>query len=113
MDMPECFRCSRCCHNVSIEVDEPETDSEIDEYIWMLLHKNIRVYINDEKWYVEFITPCRMIGSGGECTIYEKRPDLCREYDPENCLRNGELEFYDVLFEDAKSLKRYWMENYE
>ena len=111
--MSLCVKCSKCCRNVSIEVDEPQDDMEIDEYVWIILHENIRLYIEEAKWYLEFLTPCKMLQDDGQCSIYADRPDVCSEYETENCLKNGDEDYFDVLFTDPQQLKDYWKEHYE
>jgi len=54
-----CKGCTQCCTNVSVEMDKPTTKTEYDQIFWLLLHKNVAVYIDHEKdWLVEFETPC-------------------------------------------------------
>lgn len=109
--MTKCKKCSACCYNVSVEVDKPEDREEIEEYVWMLLHENIGVYISDDKWYVEFLTKCKSLDKTGICTQYDERPQICRDYDPENCLKHGEEEYYEHYFKDHKELLKYWENN--
>ncbi len=113
MVMSQCAKCSKCCRNVSIEVDEPSDDKEIDEYVWIIMHENIRLYIEEDKWYLEILTPCKMLEDDRQCSIYADRPEVCREYETENCLKNGDEDYFDVLFTNPGELKAYWKEHYE
>ncbi len=59
--MITCDNCpdSTCCRDVTVEIDEPETLEEWDEIRWMVAHKNVAVYKdNEDDWVVEFNTPC-------------------------------------------------------
>jgi uncharacterized protein len=111
--MIDCKLCGKCCHNVSVEVDEPETDEELDEYLWLILHKGVTIYINEDQWYVEFQTPCKMLDKKRKCRIYDQRPELCKKYSSKNCLHHGEGDYFDHYFKTAEELKKHWEENYE
>ena len=106
--MDSCSRCSACCRNVSVEVDEADTEEELDEYIWILLHENICIYIDDDNWYVEFKTPCKSLAEDGSCKIYDRRPKMCRTYDPDTCLKHGDEDYFDHMFETPEQLRQYW-----
>lgn len=40
------------------------------------------------EWFVQLVSPCRFIDGDGRCTIYEWRPDVCREYEVDTCERS-------------------------
>jgi len=107
--MADCRGCTLCCRHVSVEVDEPGSEDELDEYIWLVLHENVRAYVDEGKWYVEFITKCRMLQDDGTCGIYDSRPSVCSGYDPSDCLRSGDEPWYDELFETPEQLRAYWL----
>ena len=52
--MIDCEQCpdSSCCKDVTVEIDEPDTVEDWDEIRWMVSHKNVSVYKDneDEKW---------------------------------------------------------------
>lgn len=84
-----CINCGGCCNHVAIELDKPESFDEFTEIIWYLMHKNIVVGIDHEdEWYIEFKTDCKA-RKNGKCSIYKLRPQICREYNPEECEHNG------------------------
>ncbi len=76
-----CQACgARCCNNIAIEIEAP-TNREYREYIrWYLAHKNISVFVEDGLWYIEFHTECDKLLPDKTCGIYDKRPDMCRDY---------------------------------
>lgn len=50
------------------------------------MHKNVNVYIDEEgEWHLEFLTPCEFLGEGNKCKIYDKRPEICKEYNHDEC----------------------------
>ncbi|MFO7711212.1 MAG: YkgJ family cysteine cluster protein [Candidatus Woesearchaeota archaeon] len=106
--MTKCLMCGKCCQYISIAIDEPEDHDDYDEIVWYLMHHNIRVYIDDdEDWYVEVRTDCKALGEDGLCQMYEERPTVCREHDPEECENNGEGSPYNILFENRDDFISY------
>lgn len=106
--MVECKKCSLCCYNVSVEVDEPEDADDIDQYVWLLLHEGLSIYVEDDQWYVEFKCRCSALNDDGTCSIYEHRPELCKRYDPKECLKHGEQDYYELIFKHPNELIKYW-----
>jgi len=82
-----CENCdAKCCKYVAIEIDTPETKEDFENMRWYVAHKNIIVYVNDEDiWHIEFQTPCEKLGKDNKCQIYEKRPDICKQYSQDEC----------------------------
>ena len=75
-----CVNCGGCCNHIAIELDKPEDFDEFTEIIWYLLHKNITVGIDHEDdWYIEIPADCKA-RVDGKCSIYELRPQICRDY---------------------------------
>ncbi|CAK0761902.1 conserved hypothetical protein [Gammaproteobacteria bacterium] len=107
-----CGGCAKCCLHINHEIDPPENDEDCDYIIWFLLHENVSVWVDDENvWYIEFKTPCKAL-KNNLCNIYEKRPQVCREYLQDKCLNsnldddlsfNNPEEFLDYM----KKEKRY------
>ena len=55
-----CARCTAlCCNYITVELDDPEDESDFDEIRWFLLHEGTTVYRDDDSWYVQFETRCR------------------------------------------------------
>jgi Fe-S-cluster containining protein len=85
-----CVKCSGCCRYVSVEIDKPKTKEQIDTYVYYILHRNVQIYIdNDKKWNILFITPCSELLPDGRCNIYLTRPQICRDYSATACSRTG------------------------
>ena len=70
---------------------------------------NIRVFIDEDKWFIEFITDCENLAKDYHCLDYERRPDICLDHpDPEFVCEfdKGEPP-YDIIFEKCGDLERY------
>lgn len=103
-----CEGCTRCCVTVSIEIDAPRSPWEYDQWIWVLHHENLEVYVErPERWYLHIETRCRQLNDEGRCRIYGEHPVLCREYDPRHCERRAPLSDVVAWFHDAGELERW------
>jgi len=89
-----CEKCNgKCCKYVAIEIDTPENLEDFENIRWYVAHKNIQVYVDeDDKWNIEFLTPCEFLGENNLCGIYEKRPEICKEYNQDECLFYNDYE---------------------
>jgi Fe-S-cluster containining protein len=107
-----CKDCSMCCDYVTVEIDEPETKDDFDEIIWFINHKNVIVYLdNEDSWNVEFETPCIHMNEKGLCGVYNERPDICRDYSQDECLKCGEGEIFKILFKTKQDVVDYVKNN--
>jgi len=95
-----------------VEIDKPETKEEWDEIRWKVSHKNVNVVLdNDDDWCVEFLTDCEHLGEGGQCDIYDRRPQICREHEPETCVINGEGNYYQIILKTIEDVEEYLLNN--
>ncbi len=105
-----CAGCTRCCETVSIEVDAPRAPWEYDQWIWVLHHRNLELYVEKpERWYLHIETRCEQLKDDGRCRIYGRHPVLCREYDPRDCERRYPLSDVTAWFKCAEDMER-WMQ---
>jgi hypothetical protein len=108
--MTLCAGCQRCCTYVAVEVDAPDVPWMYDQYVWLLYHKGIWMYVEKgNKWFVQFETVCEKLGARGECRVHGSHPVLCKEYDARTCERRGELSDVVARFFDGDDLVR-WLE---
>ncbi len=108
--MITCEECpdSTCCRDVTVEIDEPDSLEDWDEFRWMVAHKNVAVYKDDEDdWVVEFKTPCENLEEDGKCKVYYKRPRTCSKHSPETCVRNGEEDAEEIRFDTMEQVEEY------
>lgn len=106
-----CAGCTRCCETVSIEIDAPRSPWEYDQWIWVLHHENLEVYVEKpERWYLHIATRCTQLKADGRCKIYGEHPVLCREYDPRHCERRAPLSDVVAWFHDAGEMEQWLRE---
>ncbi|MGE0793685.1 MAG: YkgJ family cysteine cluster protein [Candidatus Woesearchaeota archaeon] len=132
-----CEGCSKCCEYIALEIDAPTTEEEIENIKWYLLHKNVKVFITEEevetednddvpegteveveveveeKWNLQFYTPCKELLPNGLCGKYEQRPNICKEHSIENCEQYGDTSEEIASFTDADEFWRWAQEKYD
>ncbi|MFO8015758.1 MAG: YkgJ family cysteine cluster protein [Candidatus Woesearchaeota archaeon] len=109
--MAECKNCGGCCNHVAVEIDRPTSKRDYHEILWFLLHKDVKVFVDDENdWYIEFSTPCEW-RQKGMCIHHESRPVICRDYSPDECVRNGEGDAEKLSFHTYDEFMEYLRKN--
>lgn len=100
-----------CCKYVAVEIDTPESFDDFQDIRWYCAHKNVWVFMDDEDWYVAFDTPCEKLGDDWLCTIYEDRPDVCRNHKFGDCdyFLDGE---FDLEFRSLEEVDAYLKERF-
>jgi len=102
-----CRNCGAlCCKDLSMAIGKPANKKEIEELKWQLQFDAIKVYIRKRRWYQLVESKCMYLSRDNRCTIYDKRPDKCREHNPPDCEYFGK--FYDVIFTSPDELNRYF-----
>ncbi len=82
-----CRNCTQCCEYVVVNIGEPRDKYDIDEIVWFLLH-DITVFIDgDDTWNIKIHNRCNALDQEGKCTVYSRRPLVCREYFHDECER--------------------------
>lgn len=109
--MTLCSGCVRCCMYVAVEVDAPDAPWMYDQYVWLLYHRNVWMYIETgNRWFVQFETRCDKLSDAGQCTVHGQHPGLCKEYDPRSCERRGVMSDIRARFYDGDDLVK-WIES--
>mgnify|MGYP006292718161 CR=1 FL=1 len=104
----ECEQCGGCCNHIAIQLDTPEDKEDFSNILWYILHENVNIFIgDDDNWYVEFITPCSELQPDNSCGVYHNRPLICREYDPDECVKHGDGEPEKFKFRNKEDLFAY------
>ena len=73
----ECTKCGECCRTIySLDTFSPKEF----HFMQLIYPPYRRFYIRGKDSEGNFIFACKYIGDDGLCTVYEKRPRLCRSY---------------------------------
>jgi len=101
-----CLKCSSiCCRDLAIEIKRPRDKYEINELKWRLHFDTVRVYILNRQWHMMVSGNCMYLDKDDLCTIYDRRPDQCREHNPPDCEKY--LPYYDTLISTPEELDTY------
>lgn len=101
-NMNLCRDCGMCCKYITVIINPPATKKELDRIIWYLLHESTVFVEDDGTWKVNLNRKCNAQNEKGECTIYEDRPNLCKEYLQEDCEKYGVVDNIVHYFTDRK-----------
>ncbi|MGQ0553434.1 MAG: YkgJ family cysteine cluster protein [Planctomycetota bacterium] len=115
----KCGSCiALCCRYFALEVDAPTEPKDFEDLRWYLLHERTQVFREGRSWFVQIFSKCRALGPDQRCTIYDKRPAICRDYENDWCDKDeltGEPEA-DLTFRTVEELEAYrdaWVKRYQ
>ncbi len=104
-----CEHCTAtCCRYIALPLDKPRTPADFDDLRWFLVHEGVSVFVEDGDWYINIKNKCRHLADDDyQCTIYDKRPKICRKYKYKDCdYVEGEYD-YELHFTDDKQMAEY------
>lgn len=102
----ECHQCpATCCKNLAMIIGRPHTKAEIEDLKWQIRFNTVKVYIHNRKWHLWIKGTCMYLSKNNRCTVYETRPNKCREYNPPHCEAFGK--FYDIILSTPDELEDY------
>ncbi len=94
-----------CCNGLEESIIRPRTKKEIADISWQLHFENINFFIRNKRWYQLILGRCIYLDDDKMCTIYDKRPDICKDHNPPACEYHGSI--YDTLFTTPEDLKKW------
>jgi len=97
-----------CCRYFALPIEPPHDWDDYDDIRWYLAHENVTVFVEDGDWYLNVKNKCRYLSEKDySCQIYDKRPNICRQYNPGNCdYTNGKYD-YDLYFDNDLQMEIY------
>jgi Fe-S-cluster containining protein len=107
-DQTLCDHClpAKCCLYFALEIDTPTSRDDFSDMLWYIAHDKIEIFVEDKKWYLKVLNRCRMLNEYNMCSIYDRRPNICREYSIQNCEYEAESE-NDLHFKTFDELHEY------
>ena len=103
-----CTNCdARCCRYFSFEIDKPAVYEDFENLRWYLLHQGVSIHIDEGRWYIAMVAPCKKLGRDNRCTIYADRPLICRTYSSDNCDRTEGPYEYEAEFTEPEQIDAY------
>lgn len=112
----KCTLCrqSICCTYVTQQLETPRSMMDYDYLLWLVSHKNVSIFQDDDGWFLSAANPCLHLQPDGRCGIYEKRPQICREHSNDCCEFDGPAEEdYKKYFDSYESLDRYCRKKFQ
>ncbi|MBU1084084.1 MAG: YkgJ family cysteine cluster protein [Candidatus Omnitrophota bacterium] len=112
--MLSCKKCeAKCCKYFVLQIDTPKEKDDFENVRWYLAHKEINVFIDKRKWYLEVRNECRYHTKENGCRIYSTRPDICREHSVSTCeFMTGDFE-HGKVFTKLEDLDKYLAERFK
>lgn len=84
----ECLKCGKCCKEIRAYGMKNEKDLKIMQFF--LPHYK-RFFITGTDKNGDIILSCKYLNIDGLCTVYSKRPNLCKKYPAKTIYFNGEM----------------------
>ena len=99
---------SICCSYITQSIDTPRSKAAFQQLIWQVSHRGVSIYKDSDGWFLLFETRCEHLEENGNCGIYERRPQICRDYDNDYCEYDAPAESsFDLYFKTYKELRVY------
>ena len=106
--MSPCRTCeSKCCRYFALQIDTPRSRDDFENIRWYIAHKGVMIYVKNRKWYMDISNKCRFLTKDFKCSIYDKRPLMCREHSPKECERTAGDFGFSHVFHTLKDLDKY------
>lgn len=83
-----CNKCGNCCRQ--IRAFGLKSESEL-KFMQIIFPAYKRFFITGKDENNEFILCCKYINQDGSCSVYNKRPSLCRNYPAKYIFFNAEM----------------------
>lgn len=101
-----CRKCGAlCCHMLVTCIEKPKDDDDIDYYKWHLHFDTVSIAIRHHRWYLVVQGRCVYLDDNNLCTIYDRRPAICRRLNPPHCERFGS--WCDTMLNTPEELVAY------
>jgi len=104
--MSPCRTCqAKCCKYFTVRIDTPRSKRDFENIRWYLTHKG--TFVEKKEWFLDIANECKYIDKDHMCSIYTKRPLVCREHESEDCEHVLDELGHDMLFGNMEELDKY------
>jgi Fe-S-cluster containining protein len=90
----------------STEVDRPANARDMDDFLWIIAHRDVEIYVRRQRWFLMVKNPCRFYDPAKGCIIYPARPRICRQHNRAECEFEEGYNF-DRHFHSYEELERF------
>ena len=84
-----CIKCGKCCQDIRMKDATDERDFKLTQFFFPMYR---RFVIKGKDENGDLILGCTLQNSDGTCSVYEKRPKLCRNFPKKYLYFNGVLQ---------------------
>ncbi len=99
---------TKCCTYITQKIPGPRSRDDFDHLLWQLAHENIQAYKDSDGWFLLINNRCTKLGDDGRCRIYDRRPQVCRDYSNDYCEFDAPAEEgFELFFRDYEELLAY------
>ena len=84
-----CKKCGKCCQDIRLKGVNSEKDFRLTQF-FIPMYKRFIIKGKDENG--DLILGCTLQNSDGTCSVYNKRPKLCRNFPKKYIYFNGVLQ---------------------
>ena len=99
---------TKCCTYLAQKIPGPRSRDDFDHLLWQLAHENIQAYKDSDGWFLLINNRCTKLGDDGRCRIYDRRPQVCRDYSNDYCEFDAPAEEgFELFFRDYEELLAY------
>ncbi len=107
----KCSRCigSKCCTYTTEGLGiTPRSKSDFDHLLWQISHEGVELYKDEDGWFLLLQGKCEHLKENGACSIYNTRPQICRDYENDWCEYDTPAEkHFDLYFRNYHELLKY------
>jgi Fe-S-cluster containining protein len=104
----KCSLCvqSICCTYITHQISTPRSMEDFDYLIWQVSHDNVALFKDEDGWFLSVAGRCSHLLPGGNCGIYDNRPQICREHSNDCCEYDGAAEEdFQLYFNSFETLE--------
>ncbi len=99
---------AKCCTYFTERLETPRSMHDFDHLLWQISHRDVRIYKDEDGWYLLVEAPCLHLQKDGRCGIYETRPTVCREHSNDYCEYDAPAEEgFELYFDGYDALLKY------
>lgn len=99
---------SICCSYITQKIETPRSKYDFEHLLWQISHHDVNIYKDVDGWYLLVRRTCAHLQADGQCGIYDRRPQICRDYENDYCEFDQPAEKgFDLYFDSYDALRRY------
>lgn len=84
----KCNKCGNCCREIRADGLKNEKELKFMQFIFPHYKRFFIIKKDDNN---NIVLSCKYLNNNGECSVYDKRPKLCRDYPKESISFNLEM----------------------